>query len=348
MESIRKMKKNKTKTSYWFFGVAFILLFLFVLSSNLMKQSRQVIQLPGNHGLPQLRTQGKLLIAYELSDEFHMFDWEHLQDGYQTRSAKGKKAVWLQTHGVVSLTSAGSILVEKEQPGQLSAIPLHVQGSNGFLVAGESENVVLIQEFLTDQKKNYTFYHVDLNKEIIREIETVSGDKEFSIQAVVVSDLSQVVYAAGVKDGQGYLTAINMPDQCILWEQSNPDETKYYSLVSDDKQGFLWVGTHEGTVLKIDSATGEIKDRKLLVPVPRPNTNNQFISTLAINPQGTLLAASCDPVVYLIDAAIMAVHKEIIISHKIVAGLAFSPDGKSLATSDLRASGVIQIHSIEQ
>lgn len=339
------MKKN-SKTSYWFFGVTFVLLFLFVISSNVIK-NRNIIRLPDNKGIPGMWTQEKKLIASELNGDFHIIDWDHLQDGYQTRSAKGEKAVWLQTHGIVSLTAAGSILVEKE-PSQLTTIPLYTQGPNGFLVAGESENVVLIQEFLTDQKKDYTFYQVDVIKELIREIETVSGDRDFTIQTAMISDSLQVLYVAGVRNGQGYLAAINIPDQYVVWEQANPKETKYYSLVSDDQRGFLWVGTHEGKVLKIASATGEIKDWKMLVPVPRPNTNNQFISTLAMNPQGALLAASCDPIVYLIDTTSLDIIKEIKISHKIVAGLAFSPDGKSLATSDLRAGGIIQIHSIEQ
>jgi WD40 repeat protein len=339
--------KKKSKTSYWFFGIAFILLFLIVISSNLTKRSRQIVQLPGNNGLPKMWTQAKQLIVSELNGDFHIFDWDHLQDGHQTKSAKGRKAVLLGTQGTASFTSAGSILVEKGSD-QLSTIPLYTQGNNGFLVAGESENIVLVQEFLTEHTKDYTFYQVDVKKEVIREIETVSGGRDFNIQAAVISDSVQVMYVAGVRNGQGYLAAINVPEQCILWEQSNPKETKYYSLVSDHKQGFLWVGAHEGTVLKIDSATGETKARKLLVPVPRPNTNNQFISTLAINPQGTLLAASCDPIVYLIDTKSLDIQKELKISHKIVAGLAFSPDGKFLATSDLRAGGFIQIHSIEQ
>jgi WD40 repeat protein len=70
------------------------------------------------------------------------------------------------------------------------------------------------------------------------------------------------------------------------------------------------------------------------------------VLNLAASPDGRLLGCTIAPVAYAVDAESGQVVRRFG-GHKVVSKVVFSPDSRRLATSDLRADGVIILYTLK-
>ena len=195
---------------------------------------------------------------------------------------------------------------------------------------------------------DYEFAAVDLAAEVLRPavVQTVAARTQ-TLRDFAVSDAG-VLFAAGADDGQARLLAVDLNTGQTRWDQRWPDISELTSAaVSVDGQT-VWVGDRDGNLLTIVSADGQRRNKvSLLRPgETRPVTNDFSVLNLVVSPDGRRLGCTIAPVAYAVDAGTGQVVQRFS-GHKVVSKVAFSPDSGKLATSDLRADGVIILYAIE-
>ena len=98
-------------------------------------------------------------------------------------------------------------------------------------------------------------------------------------------------------------------------------------------------------------AEADAKDGRQLEKVwllrRRAADDNDYSVLGDASPDGRFLGCTIAPVAYVVDADSGKVVQRFG-GHKVVSKVVFSPDSRRLATADLRADGVILIHTLKQ
>jgi WD40 repeat protein len=96
----------------------------------------------------------------------------------------------------------------------------------------------------------------------------------------------------------------------------------------------------------LDVQTGKMLKRLLTTREIISTARNQNTQTLAVSADGRFMAAVIGTSVFVWNCGTEKMILSIPTGHKLVSGLAFSPDSSFLATSDARQGGVIKIWRI--
>lgn len=192
------------------------------------------------------------------------------------------------------------------------------------------------------------FLAVNLAAELLRPPVPVTLDaKTQTLRDFAVSDAS-VLVAVGADKGKARLLAVDLGTGQTLWDQTLPDTGELTTVAVSPDGRTVWAGDNLGNLLTFAAEDGRPSGKvSLLEPGEKRTVTNDFsVLNLALSPDGLRLGLTIAPIAYVADAQTgVVLHR--FGGHKIVAKVAFSPDGKKLATADLRADGVIQIHPLE-
>lgn len=326
----------------------FIILLVFVIVARLKERNKLTLMIPKNRGIEELWTRDDQLCAAEVGGGFYIFDWNHLQAGYRTLESDNEPALVLDDNRILSVKDRKGLILEITMKKPVW-IPIPANYTEVFLDADSScRTIILTQENNRGTEVEYRFYRVDLKQEIVLETATLRNGPDFVLRKIMIPDSQDRIAAAGSKENQAYLTVIDLRQGRNLWEKTYPEEGEIFTLCSRNDKDIVYAGCQNGSVIEIDTSSGQVLRRIVLVAEPRKSTQIRTIQRVVLNPNQTVLVASCDPVIYFVDLKTFEVLKKINAPHKIISGMTFSPDGKYLATADLRASGSIRIHSLSE
>ncbi|MEJ5259733.1 MAG: WD40 repeat domain-containing protein [Anaerohalosphaeraceae bacterium] len=325
-----------------------VLVQVLVLVLNYRRQEQIILKIPDNQGIEELWTRDNHLIASEMGRGFHLFDWSNLQAARRDLPAAFYPSLLLPDERILSVKEKRGLVLENS-PGRSLWIPLSGQPAEVLLVSDAAcSTIILACQYLSDQRSEYRFQRVDLQQEILLNLAELQGGRDFLIRRLCVSDTQDKLILAGTKDKKAYLALIEIPGGRVVWEKIYPEEMEFYSVCFLDNPPLIFAGSRDGAVSRIDAADGRLLETLPLVPLQAGQTKLRTIQRVVLSPDRKTLAASCDPSFYLIDVQTWQLRRKTGVSHKIISGMAFSPDGRYLATSDIRGSGIIEIFDLSK
>lgn len=199
-----------------------------------------------------------------------------------------------------------------------------------------------------DGRREYEFLIVDVGAEILRPavMQSLAAGVQ-TLRDFAVSD-EGVLYAGGADGGKARLLAVDLNIGQTLWDQSWPLAEEVTSVAVSLDGRTVWAGDRGGNLLTVAAEDGQMHSMvSLLEPgETRPVTNDFSVLNLVVSPDGRRLGCTIAPIAYAVEAESGVVTHRLG-GHKVVSKVAFSPDSRKLATSDLRADGVIRPQSLE-
>jgi len=157
---------------------------------------------------------------------------------------------------------------------------------------------------------------------------------------MALSNNGDFVAIAGEKNKLGWLALIELKQKQKLWEKTLPDSTPFLSVAFSPENESIYAGDSSSTLYKLDYS-GKVINR--LRPPTAKKQSTAPVQNIAISSDGRFIAANFADNVNVWEREsgknIFSRHP----GHKITSGVVLSPDGRFLATSDMRQGGTIRI-----
>ena len=347
--------KKKKQTSYFFVGVFVAMVVLVVVQNLFHRQQETRLLVENNAGVSVLETADESLVCVFQDGRGAVWQWGDLT---------GQRAdIDVQTNRVVLLNNGHLAAINQSDKKFLSVYSLPAcQKQNTFSVGWEDQDVwprispnknavALIRKNQIDSagKVIYEFLTADIEKELtgVPTLMTLQADRQEWVDYAV--DDSEVLYAVGSNEKAGRVAAVDLKSGTVLWDRTY-DQTKEFSsvLISPDNQSLL-AGNRDGVLDKLDVHTGDIvKPIQLLEEgETRPITNDYSVLNAAFSPDGRYYVVTIHPKAYIFDAVADTVIHTFSPADKLVSKIAFSPDSRFIATSDIRAGYPVKIYPMQ-
>jgi WD40 repeat protein len=342
------MERKRKKSPIIFFAGVFIIVVIVTLVVNHKEGLTYEVRFPLNGGVSYLSSVADNLAAACHDAKVYVWNWNQLSAKPAVIEAQSDQAVLLKTNQVASVRSSNAreIVVEGlDSAKEHKNIPVAANGKLARLAVSPDGQTVVVM--LADSGgSNQEIALVDCNAGLVRSITKLAAASGDRIMGLAVSNGGGLVALAGEKSGQGYMALVGIEQNSVLWARQMPDLQKIRNAVFSKDDKVIYIRGTDSTVQVIDVRTGEVLKKLLPLKENTSTAGDQHVQTLAISDDGRLLAASIASTVYVWDV----VREKVILvkspGHKLVSGLAFSPDSKYLATSDSRQGGTIKIWRI--
>jgi WD40 repeat protein len=336
--------KTKKGSPVLFILMAFAALVAVMLIVNRKSGLAYEVRFPLNNGVAYLSMLTNHLVAVCHDGKVYVWDWDNLSAKPRSVDAQSDQAVLLESNRVVSVrqSNASKVIIADLDNGKVfEEIPLAAEGKQVRLVVSRDGSTVAVMLAKTGSSQEVAL--VDCEAGLVRpivELAEAAGDR---IMGMAVSDDGGLVVLAGEKNRQGYIVSVNVKQKLVAWAEQPPDLQKVRNAVFSTDGKIIYIRGTDSTVQVIDAETGKVVKRLLPVNENKSTAGDQNVQTLATSADGRFMAASISGAVYVWDCKTQKLVFSKGPGHKLVSGLAFSPDSKYLATSDTRQGGTIKI-----
>lgn len=346
------MAKGKNKAFLFFFlAIVGVSVLMFVQDWRRRRVPR--LAAAGNKGIGSLVSlDGGGLAAVFMDGRTCVWDWA---------APYAKQAEWKAAGGRAMGLSEGR-LATVGQSGQRRMLTIYTADGKKvkeLAVGWEDQDIFLVNSpklgMPTVVRRNaerngvaeVEFMIVDLAAELLRPPVVLTLEvASQTLRDVAVSDAG-VLYAVGADGGQGRVTAFDLNTGQTLWEVRLADVQELTAVTVSADGATVWAGDRGANLLELAAADGRLlRTVSLLMPgETRTVTNDYSVLNLVSSRDGRRLGCTVAPVAYAVDAETGQVLRRMG-GHKVVAKVAFSPDGQKAATADLRADGTVNIHML--
>ena len=345
------MNKKKKRTPLLPFIAIFGCLIVWMLITNLMRDDVVLLQVQDNAGVAMLETAGKSLVGVFQDGQVAVWDWKNLSAQKANFKLGTDQACVLDARRMAAVSKTGQrvlSVLETASGKMLQTISIGDADQNVRpLVSFDKQVLALIRQDPVSAagKVLYEFLTVDLDNELLGlpSLVTIQEDSEDLVEFAVASD--NLMYAVGSRGETGRIVAMDLDKGRILWDKTYDDTKEFCSVIVSPDAQFMLAGNRNGILYKLDTETGEIiKPIQLLEDgETRPITNDYSVLNLAFSPDGKYYVATINPPAYILETATDKVIHKFSPANKLVSMIAFSPDNKFIATSDIRAGYPIKI-----
>jgi len=341
-------QKTKKKSGALFFLLCFLAIVIVMFIANRKSVLVKEIKLPFNNGIINLSTSRNFLVAAGLDNKIYVCDWNNLSQEPKVAITKSPQAILLDNDFVVSLQKNPKAVVATslKESRMLKVISLDSNKTPQHLTANLKNNtvVVLLAENL-EQQPIVTYYELLSIELETKRVSTITIEKlnDGKLQALTVSNNGDFAAIVGEKNKLGWMALIELKQRQKLLEKTLPESTPFLSVAFSPENEFIYAGDSSSTLYKLNYS-GDIINR--LKPPTAKKQSTAPVQNIAISSDGRFIAANFADNVNVWDREsgknIFSRHP----GHKITSGVALSPDGQFLATSDVRQGGTIRIWRI--
>ncbi len=341
-------KKNKRTT--FFFIAAFAAIFIIMFISNVKSSLKKELQFPLNNGVAKLSTYKNSLVAVCLDKQVYIWDWDNLSQKPQSITAESSQALLVEPDLIISIKQSSPKTVIARGFGankDYKEIQIDSQATQTHLGANRDRTMIVValeKDNVTDNlKTDYELLQIDLETRINRRILKINEQAPSSLSNVAVSDDGRFVVFTGEKNKHSWMVLVDTEYSKVKWEKEPPGLEKFHSGAFTPDGKYVYARGSDSLLYKIDTSSGTIADTITPIKTNKNTIGQSSVQDVEVSPNGRLVAAFVFDELWVWDCQTgnKLLHKTP--GHKIESGLAFSPDSRFLATSDLRQGGTIKI-----
>ncbi len=345
------MKQKNKKSSVWMFVFIFAGLFLWMLVANMGGKDHVSLAVKNNGGTAFLETAGNSLVAVFQDGRTVVWNWSAATVQRADFSVRTDRVCVLDSERLLTVSKTGKkvlSVVNLTEGKILKSFSVGQAGQDVWPRASLDKSVVALMRHNkpdSAETKQYEFLTVNLKNDLpgVPTALTIQQDSQVVVDFVVDSD--DMVYVAGSHEEVGRIVAIDLDRGKIRWDKTYDDTKEFCSvMVASDGKSIL-AGNRNGLLYQLDAQTGDLaKPIQLLEEgETRPITNDYSVLNAAFSPDGRYYVVTINPKAYILDAATHKIVHTLSPADKLVSKIAFSPDNRFVATSDIRAGYPVKI-----
>ncbi|MDH4202560.1 MAG: PQQ-binding-like beta-propeller repeat protein [Phycisphaerae bacterium] len=343
------IKKNKSPMKL-FIGVFAVIVAVMVIST-ILRDKIVFLGVLDNAGVTVLETIDNSLVCVFQDGRVVLWEWDTLPQQRGDFSANSDRMIILNVGQLATVNKQGkkNLAVYSLPDGQKKKdISVGWADQDIWLRISPDKNVVgLIRRNNPDSTGSalYEFLTVDIEKEFLSSPATLSIASQTEDVVDTTVDNNSILYAVGSRKDAGRIAAVDLQQGSVLWDQSYENTKEFCSCVTSPDGTFLFAGNRDGILYKLDAATGRLIQKIQLLEAgeTRPITNDYSVLNLAFSPEGQYYVATINPKAYILKTESDEIVYAFSPADRLVSKIAFSPDSKFIATSDIRAGYPIKI-----
>ena len=348
--------KSTKKSPILFFLCIFLLLIAWVVVQNLIQQRRNLLLVPQNKGMAHLQTVNGSLIAVFQDGQTCLWDWSNLNRPFRQFKMPSDRAVILADKRVGTVTKTGKklfVLYNLIDGNKFREIRVGSVDEDVQAAISPNRKIILVARKIPtaiDRFFNYEFMTLDLEEELLSPPVGISiTESTESIVDFTITDDRQVL-SAGMTTDKGRLLLLDMNSGRVFWNRTYDNTKEFCSVAIIPDHSTAYAGSRDGCLYKVDLTNGDLiaKIPLLREGETREVTNDISVLNLSTDSKGQYVAATITPVSYIIDTRSDTLYHRWSTAHKLSSKIAFSPDNKYVATSDIRAGWPIDIWELEK
>ncbi len=342
--------QEKTGSPILFFVAALAIIATVTLVANLRSPVAEELHFRLNNGVANLSTCDDRLMAVCNDSKIYLWDWWSLSKSPQAAQADCDQAVLLAGDVLLSVARGNPkavVLTGLDDSKKHREIDLRPGNSRAVLAVSRNRNLAAIVLSRTDPTEPptqlYEVLGVDAEGQTTDTIVSIDAPQRSRVKKATMSDDGAFIAMAGYHDKHGWLVVIDYRQGRLVWNKELSDMPEMQSCAFSVDGRILYARGSDSTLLKIDTESGQILARLLPVKENRSTLRVQAVQTTTTSPDGRFVAATIGNCVYVWDCR----NDKLVCSggsgHKVISGIAFSPDSRYIATSDMRQGGTIKI-----
>ncbi len=312
-------------------------------------QNVQKISIPLNNGIVALSAYNNLLGAVSNDNKIYVWEWSDLSKKPREGVVESGEAVFVASDTIVSVkrTNPDCLVMSGFDANSVSQkIPLSLTSTAASLcvIRDGSKIILLLERGGKDggERITYDLLEVLLNKGQVQLITAIPSEQG-RVEHFSVSNDGRYVVAAGEKKEHGWLFVADTKENKIVWQKEFSDLKKLYKGFFSKDGDIIYLRGSDSMLTLVKTSSGEIVDRWLPTEENKSTYRAQPAQTVTISSDGGLVAATVFGDVYVWDTKTRKKYNISGAEQKVFSSMVFSPDGRFIATADLRQGGVINI-----
>ncbi|HML73230.1 MAG TPA: WD40 repeat domain-containing protein [Anaerohalosphaeraceae bacterium] len=349
------MSKPKSKFPFWLFAVLLVVVSMIPIISNRLSPAKASLVVRDNTGSSNLLSQGPNLVAVFSNGTVAAWGWANPDQPLWQCSAGTDRLVLLNETTLAGVTKTGRkqfITVDAKQDTKTSEIPVGWEDQSLWPIQSPNGEKLALARVNPDKdgRTLYEFMTLDPAQKapgLPVSLDVPTMEKRF-VDYALSND--HKLLAVGNSAKQGFLVLIDLTQGKVILEKQVPDTQEFTSVAFTPDGAAAYLTNRNGSVYQINPADGEIQSvYKVLKEGQRnPVTNETSSQNITISADGRYVAAVVINWVYVWEIQTGNVVFKYRPDHKLTGAIALSQDGSLLATSDIRASGTIQIWQVKK
>jgi len=343
----RPQTKNSSLAVFLISAFAAIIVIMLIVHHR--SRVANEIQLPLNNGIANLATCNNLLMAVSNDNKIYVWDWASVSKKPREGVVESDQAALVTFDTAVSVKRANPACVVVsglDANKSRREIPLPPGSDTAHLGVNRdrSKIVLLLIQGNNDSggRVKYDLFDVLIDTGQVQPIITIDSEQSKAGHLSVSDDGNRIV-VVGEKNSHGWMFVVNAREKRLEWQKEMSDFRKIFKAVFSSDGETIYARGSDSMLLLIKTSSGEIFDRLSSTEENKSTYRAQPVQTVVASRDGSLVAATVFGTVHVWDCK---THEKLYTGasgHKLISSMAFSPDSRFLATSDMRQGGKIRI-----
>ncbi|MGB7581131.1 MAG: hypothetical protein WBL85_01605 [Sedimentisphaerales bacterium] len=343
-----KSQKTSRPSAIFIVGVfAAVVIVMFI--ARMHNRDVQTINMPLNNGIVALSTYNNLLAAISNDNKVYVWNWADLSKKYREYTVESGEVAFASPDTIVSVkrTNPDCLVVSGfDANSESKKIPLLLTANTAHLSANldGSKIILLLERGGSNSGEHITYDLLEVlpDKGQVQLITAITSEKS-GLEHFSVSDDGRYIVAAGEKNEHGWMFLADTKEKKIVWQKELPDFRKFHKGVFSKDGEIIYLRGNDSMLTLVKASSGEIIDRWLPTKENKDTYRAMQTQAVVISNDGGLVAAVVGNNIFAWDTKTREKYDITGAGHKVMSSIAFSPDAKFIATSDMRQGGDIKI-----